>query len=151
VTSGRVLFAAVAVFVVAVDRLTKHAVETGIPINTEVAAVDHVLWFQHVENSCAAFSTCLASNGVFLVISIVVAAAIVIYAWTHAGGLGVNAVLGLILGGTLGNGYDRLFHGQVTDFIALHWWPTFNVADSAIVVGVLLLATSYLFRPRAAT
>jgi signal peptidase II len=57
-------------------------------------------------------------------------------------------MLGLVLGGTLGNGYDRLVHGTVTDFIALHWWPVFNVADSAISVGVAGLLAVYLLRQR---
>ena len=145
------LFAAVALAVVLLDRLTKQLVETVIPLNTEVTAIDHVLWIQHLENSCAAFSACLASNGVFLIISILVAFALIAYEWTRTGTGPIDTVLGLILGGTLGNGYDRLFHGTVTDFIALHWWPTFNVADSAIVCGVVLLAAGYVFRRRPGT
>jgi signal peptidase II len=53
----------------------------------------------------------------------------------------VAAALGLVLGGALGNLADRVFrghHGAVVDFIALHFWPTFNVADSCITVGVIL-------------
>ena len=60
---------------------------------------------------------------------------------------GRAAVLGLIIGGALGNLSDRLFrddHGAVVDFVALHWWPTFNVADASIVVGCVLLALSLL-------
>ena len=55
-------------------------------------------------------------------------------------------LLGLILGGTLGNGYDRVVHGTVTDFINFHFWPVFNVADSAISIGVLLMIAGYLLR-----
>jgi signal peptidase II len=53
----------------------------------------------------------------------------------------VAAALGLVLGGALGNLADRVFrghHGAVVDFIALHFWPTFNVADACITVGVIL-------------
>ena len=46
---------------------------------------------------------------------------------------------GLIAGGALGNAVDRIFFGAVTDFVNLHWWPAFNVADSALTIGVLLL------------
>jgi signal peptidase II len=63
-------------------------------------------------------------------------------------GTGAGVLLGLILGGTAGNGYDRLLHGTVTDFIALHFWPVFNVADSAITVGVVLLLLGYVLRQR---
>jgi signal peptidase II len=70
---------------------------------------------------------------------------------THQDELPVNAVLGLVLGGTTGNLFDRVTYGTVTDFIATHWWPVFNVADSAVSVGVILLVLGYLVRkPRTA-
>jgi len=53
-------------------------------------------------------------------------------------------VLGLILGGIIGNLIDRLRFGGVTDFISIGWWPAFNIADSAVVVGVILFAYSLL-------
>jgi signal peptidase II len=52
--------------------------------------------------------------------------------------------LGLILGGTIGNLIDRLRFGGVTDFIGIGWWPAFNIADSAIVVGAIIFAYSLL-------
>ena len=58
------------------------------------------------------------------------------------------ASLGLIMGGTVGNGFDRIVHGTVTDFINFHFWPVFNVADSAICIGVAGLAYTVLFPPR---
>lgn len=57
-------------------------------------------------------------------------------------------VLGLILGGTVGNLIDRLARGYVTDFIDVGPWPTFNVADSSMVCGVILLALFILFSKR---
>jgi signal peptidase II len=56
--------------------------------------------------------------------------------------------LGLILGGIAGNLIDRLRFGGVTDFISVGWWPAFNVADSSIVVGAILVACSLLFLDR---
>jgi signal peptidase II len=55
-----------------------------------------------------------------------------------------GVVLGLILGGTIGNGFDRIVYGFVTDFINVHFWPVFNVADSAISIGVVLLIAGNL-------
>ena len=66
--------------------------------------------------------------------------------WSYLSVTAINAVavaLGLVMGGALGNLSDRVFrshHGAVVDFIALHFWPTFNVADSCVVVGGALLA-----------
>ena len=142
----RLVFAAIAVGVFALDRVTKYLVVSTIPSDTERGPIAGVLWIQHLQNSCAAFSLCGPSQVAFLVISIVVAVAIVVYALQQEGGVWSHAVLGLVLGGVLGNAYDRLLHGSVTDFLALHWWPTFNVADSAISVGVVALAVGYLAR-----
>jgi signal peptidase II len=67
--------------------------------------------------------------------------------------LAVAAALGLVLGGAVGNLADRLVrghHGDVVDFVTFTHWPTFNVADSAITVGVILLAVLLLRRPPAA-
>src|SRR5207248_11352731 len=63
-----------------------------------------------------------------------------------------DAILGLFLARTTANAYDRSMYATVTDFIALHFWPVFNVADSAVSVGVVLIALGYFVRaqPRAA-
>ncbi|TME14895.1 MAG: signal peptidase II [Chloroflexi bacterium] len=144
----RLLFAGIAVGVFAADRVTKSLVVSSIAPGSEVTMVDHLVWIQHVQNACGAFSLCTLSAPIFLLVSAVVAVALIVYEVGHSGPIWMHAVLGLVLGGTLGNGYDRLTQGSVTDFIALHWWPTFNVADSAISVGVVLLAVGYLFRRR---
>ncbi len=62
--------------------------------------------------------------------------------------LGMSA-LGLVLGGTIGNLIDRLCLGYVTDFIDFSFWPAFNVADSAIVIGVIIFACLLLYSVRA--
>ena len=61
-------------------------------------------------------------------------------------GSSTDAALGLIMGGTLGNGYDRVMFGTVTDFINFHFWPVFNVADSGVSIGVVALVAGYLLR-----
>jgi signal peptidase II len=147
-TRGRLVFAAVAVAVFVLDRVSKYLVVTSIPPDTERGPIAGVLWIQHLQNSCAAFSLCGPSQVIFLVVSLVVAVAIVFYELQAEGAGWNHAVLGLVLGGVLGNGYDRLLYGSVTDFLALHWWPTFNVADSAITIGVVALALGYLARRR---
>ncbi len=60
-----------------------------------------------------------------------------------------RSALGLVLGGTIGNLIDRLRFGYVTDFIDFHIWPTFNLADSAITIGVIIVAYSLLRLTRA--
>jgi signal peptidase II len=149
-TPGRLAFGLVAAGVFVLDRVTKGLVNASVPQGTEVNVIPGLVWIANYRNAGAAFGLAPAGSLLFLVASIVVAVALVIYVARNPGHPLTDALLGLILGGTLGNGYDRAFHGSVTDFIALHWWPVFNVADSAISVGVALLLAGYLLRARRA-
>ena len=128
------------------DKVTKNLVDASIPFGTEVPAVGHLVGITNVRNSGAAFGLVPAGAGVFLVASIVVSIALVVYVARTPTSLWGGVVLGLILGGTIGNGFDRLFYGFVTDFINVHFWPVFNVADSAISTGVVLLIAGTVLR-----
>ena len=135
---------AVAVFVL--DRITKELVQAQVPLGTEVPVIDHLVGITNVKNSGAAFGVAPAGAMFFLVASVVVAIGLVVYVVRNPGTTWTDCVLGLILGGTLGNGFSRIVDGTVTDFINFHFWPVFNVADSAISVGVVLLIAGYVLR-----
>ena len=77
---------------------------------------------------------------------LVVAVGLAVYVFRNPGSGLTNGVLGLVMGGTLGNSYERLVNGTVTDFINFHFWPVFNVADSAVSIGVVLLIAGYFIR-----
>jgi signal peptidase II len=145
--TGRVIFVALAAVVFVVDRLTKGLVAANIPLGTEQQVLPF-LWIANTENSGAAFGLGRNATLLFLAASVVIAILLIGYAIRNRLDAFTGLVLGLVLGGTLGNGYDRLFHGQVTDFLNLHWWPVFNVADSAISVGMVLLILGYVIRHR---
>ena len=147
-TVGRSLFFGLALLVFALDRLTKSLVVSSLPLNSEQGPYLGFFWIQHIQNSCAAFSLCGPAQYVFIAISLAVVIALIVYELRLIAAIWVHGLLGLILGGVAGNAFDRLLHGSVTDFFAVHWWPTFNVADSAISVGVALLAVGYFSRPR---
>jgi len=132
--------------VFALDRLTKSLVNANVPFGTEVAVIDHVVGIANVHNSGAAFGFAPAGAAIFLTASVVVSIGLVVYVARHTGDLRTDAILGLILGGTLGNGFDRIAFGTVTDFINFHFWPVFNVADSAISLGVVALLAGYVLR-----
>jgi len=144
------MFVLVTVAVFVADRLTKGLVNAFVPYGTEVNAIPRLVWITNTRNAGAAFGLAPAGSILFLLASVVVAIGLLFYVARNPGHTWADGLLGLILGGTLGNGYDRLFHGSVTDFIALHWWPVFNIADSAISVGVVLLLAGYLLRPKRA-
>jgi signal peptidase II len=141
-----VLFVVVALAVFVLDRITKELVQAQIPLGTEVALIDHLVGITNVKNSGAAFGVAPAGAMFFLIASIVVSIGLVVYVVRNPGTTWTDCVLGLILGGTLGNGFSRIANGTVTDFINFHVWPVFNIADSAISIGVVLLIAGYLLR-----
>ena len=95
-------------------------------------------------NTGAAFGMFKGGGAFFIVVTVLVIAAILYYAWSLRKMNWMVAVsLGLELGGALGNFIDRLRFGRVTDFIDFHFWPIFNFADTAIVIGVIIMG--YLF------
>jgi signal peptidase II len=136
------------VIVFVLDRITKAIVAAQIPFGTEVPVIGHLVGLTNVRNSGAAFGFAPAGATLFLIASLAVSIGLVVYVARNPGTPWNDAVLGLILGGTLGNAFDRVVYGTVTDFINVHFWPVFNVADSAISIGVFLLIAGYLLRPR---
>ncbi|MDP9329647.1 MAG: signal peptidase II [Actinomycetota bacterium] len=134
------------------DRATKIWAEHTLP-GRPLDVIPKVLTFRYTTNSGGAFSFGQSAPWIFATATIVVAVAIVATAFRHDRAL-TSASLGLVLGGALGNLTDRLvrggelFSGRVVDFIDLHWWPVFNLADAAIVVGAIVLAISSMPRSR---
>jgi signal peptidase II len=128
------------------DRVTKSLVASQIAYGAEVPVIEHVVGITNVRNSGAAFGFAPAGAGLFLIASVVVAIGLAVYVVRNPGDRWSFGSLGLIMGGTVGNGFDRIFSGTVTDFINFHFWPVFNVADSAISVGVVLILAGYFLR-----
>jgi signal peptidase II len=139
----------IALAVLLLDRITKWAIAQTIPLEDTINIIPGFFRLTHLENTGAAFSLFADSSSPFrttLLIAFSVAALSVVSVllWKdrrvfHSGTL----ALSLILGGAVGNLWDRIANGKVTDFldfyIGIHHWPPFNVADSAIVVGALML------------
>ena len=145
-TTGRILFVLIALAVFVLDRVTKSLVAAQVPYGTEYAVIDHLVGITNVRNSGAAFGFAPAGTIVFTLASVVVSIGLVVYVVRNPGNTWTEAVLGLILGGTLGNGFDRIVFRTVTDFVNVHFWPVFNVADSAVSIGVVALIAGYLLR-----
>ncbi len=134
----------VAAIVFALDQLTKTLVIRYIPLYQSwepIPGLGRLLLFSHTINSGAAFGIFSNGGNIFMVIALLVAAAIIYYVAQspHMPWL-MRLSLGLQLGGALGNMWDRVRHGAVTDFVDIGFWAIFNIADASIVIGVLLLA-----------
>jgi signal peptidase II len=131
----------IGLLVLLLDQVTKALVVAHIPFGTSIPVVGDLLILWHVRNSGAAFSLFQGGTVLFMVVTVVALGMIVYFHRAFAGrSLWLQALLGLILGGTLGNLVDRVRQGYVTDFVSFGFgstrFPTFNVADSSIVVGI---------------
>ncbi|MBI2852820.1 MAG: signal peptidase II [Chloroflexi bacterium] len=148
-----VVFLLTAILVVATDQLSKSWVRSFAEGQTVFrAGIFHIV---HSRNSGAAFGMFQDYSVILTVVAILAIFAILalgLFFWRRWGVLGGEVgkiALGLILGGTAGNLTDRLLFGSVTDFIDLRFWPSFNVADSAITIGVILFIFSLAFLGKA--
>ena len=122
------------------DRLTKIIILNYLSQSHSIALVQNIFHFTLVLNKAAAFGLFGHNRIIFAAVAIVAIAAIVIYIFRRKGANSILAsALGLILGGAAGNLFDRIRFGCVIDFIDLRVWPVFNIADSCITIGALIL------------
>lgn len=148
---------AVAILVIAVDQLTKIVVQRAF-VYGDVKPVTGFFNLVLTYNKGAAFSFLASASGWqahFLTIVGVVASLFILYLLARHGNQRLfSLALAMILGGAIGNVIDRIAYGHVIDFLDFHargWhWPAFNVADSSIVGGAMLLVLDELLRVRRA-
>jgi len=148
-----------ALLVVLLDRWTKHLAATRIALYAHIQIIPGFFRLTHTENTGAAFSLFADSPSHWktgLLIAFSVIAMIVVFAllWKQQRPLTMTGIaLSLILGGAVGNLWDRVASGRVVDFLLFYvkqyQWPVFNLADSAIVVGAALLVIEILFHKTA--
>jgi signal peptidase II len=153
--SARILYLLIAVIVVLLDRWTKHMVATHIRLYSHIQVIPGFFRITHTENTGAAFSLFADSPSpwktwLLIAFSAVALIVVVTLLWkNHHRHVATGIGLSLIMGGALGNLWDRLARGRVVDFLLVYvkqyQWPVFNLADSAIVVGAGLLVLEILF------
>lgn len=136
---------AIAVSVTVVDQLSKWYVWTHFELRESRPALSTLLSWTYLHNTGGAFSVLDGARWFFLTAGIVISLLLMRALPKMAQGHPVPALAyALILGGAVGNLIDRGLYGYVVDFIDFHWWPVFNLADSAITVGITMLALSIL-------
>jgi signal peptidase II len=144
--------------VVFLDRATKALIESRTPEGWRHEVIHNFIYLVHSSNPGIAFSMFADSHSPWLRIlliggSLVIIAAIVwLLVASRSGGVMAAAGLALLLGGATGNLTDRLLHGAVTDFFEVwfgsYHYPAFNVADTAITIGAILVLLDVLFPRR---
>ena len=149
------LWLGIALGVILVDRLTKTLISGTFELN-DSRTITSFFNLVRAHNTGAAFSFLAGANGwqrwFFIGLGAVAAVFIVWLLARHGGQRMFGWALSLILGGAVGNVIDRVLHGYVVDFLQFHWgsayFPSFNVADSAITIGAVLLILDELLRVR---
>jgi len=139
--------------VLVLDQVTKYIVESRIRLHDIVTVIPGFFNLTHVRNKGAAFGMLSGlpeswRSAFFILITVIAVAAIVVLIMKTHERLSLYA-FSLIAGGAVGNAIDRIRYGEVVDFIQWYvksyYWPSFNIADSAISIGVALLAVEMLF------
>ena len=135
-----------ALAVVGFDQLTKYLIRANMTLDGPSIPEEGFIRLTYTTNTGGAFGL-LANQTFLLILAVFIAIAIVILylRYLPADSMVLNVGLGLDLGGAIGNLIDRLRFGEVTDFIDVGAWPVFNIADSAITVGTVLIAYYLLF------
>jgi signal peptidase II len=147
---GRLAWLWLSLLVLVIDQASKYYFENTLSLYQQIIVIPDYFSWTLAYNTGAAFSFLADSSGwqrwLFALIAIVVSSVLVV--WLKRLGRDetwLAVALSLVLGGALGNLYDRIVLGHVIDFIFVHWqneyrFPAFNVADSAITVGAIMLA-----------
>jgi signal peptidase II len=148
----------IATLVVLIDRMTKWIIAEKITLHDSVDVIPGLFRLTHVQNKGAAFGLFSESPsefkvGMLILFSVAALAVVSALLWKNGNAMNATAVaLSLVFGGALGNLWDRVAAGRVIDFLDFylgsHHWPAFNVADSAIVVGALLLLSEIFLAPQ---
>jgi len=143
--------------IVIVDQITKAIVDRTMPLHHSIPIIDGLFNLTYVRNTGAAFGILAGSHEVFrrpflIGVSIVaIGFILVMLRRLREDGTGLAVALAFILGGAIGNLIDRIFYGEVIDFLDVYWssyhWPAFNVADSFITIGVTI-TLFYLVRAK---
>ncbi|TAN21739.1 MAG: signal peptidase II [Actinomycetota bacterium] len=139
VRSPRIVVAFVAICVIIIDQITKSLAESNLA--SHAVKLVGPLSLQLVYNSGVAFSIGAGNTLLVTIVELLIIIGIILYV-RRIKTAGIAVGFGLVIGGALGNIADRLFRhngGSVIDFIHTGFWPTFNLADSAVVIGIVVI------------
>jgi len=152
---ARTVYLFIALIVVLLDRCTKRIVARRIPLYQHIQIIPGFFRLTHTENTGAAFSlfadsTAPWKTALLIGFSVIALLVVSILLWKNNHAHVITGIaLSLIMGGALGNLWDRISSGRVVDFLLFYvkryQWPVFNLADSAIVVGAGLLVLEIIF------
>lgn len=138
------LYYIIALVIIAVDQLSKWVIIKTMEVGEQITVIENFFYFTSHRNSGAAWGILQDQMTFFYIVTVIVIIGVVYYMQKYAKDSKLLAIsLSLILGGAIGNFIDRLFRKEVVDFFDFNLigydYPIFNIADSALVVGVILV------------
>ncbi len=145
--NNRLALIVCSLIIILLDQVTKYIVLNRIPYGESFILIPNILEITLVKNTGAAFSLFSNSTALLTFISLIVSAALIIILWKYTPRSKFNSIaLSFLLGGSLGNGMDRLFKGFVLDIFQLmpFNFPIFNIADIAINIAVVFMMLDFI-------
>ncbi len=130
------LFFTIFSLVVAMDQITKAIIRKTLEIGSSKIVIPNIFSLTHLRNTGVAFGLFKGSNTLFIIISFLV---LIFFLFVYFKNGLFEVQIAIICAGIVGNLIDRIFFGSVIDFFNFHIWPVFNIADSAISIGIILL------------
>lgn len=136
--------------IVLIDQVSKYLTQAYVDLGQQIEWIPGLLSVTHIHNTGAAWSILEGQMWFFYIITVIVAVMIIYYMQQMKDEPLLKTGLAFILGGALGNFIDRLMHQYVIDMIQLDFidFPIFNLADTALTIGVILLFIQYIFLDR---
>lgn len=143
------LFILIALLIPLADQVSKWIIVSRLSLHESIPILPGLLWITRIHNSGIAFGFFPGLPRVFMAVT-VLSMLVVLYFYLTIQPRTLLTTLGcaFILGGAAGNLIDRIHYGHVVDFINFSFWPAFNLADSAVSIGVALLLASFLFEKK---
>lgn len=139
-------FLLVIAVVLAADQLSKYLIRANFVLGESLPVIDSFFHLTYVENPGAAFGFLANKTVFFVILTIIIVTALIVTSVKMKDKHSLSYyALALVVGGALGNFWDRLSKGTVTDMFDFRIWPVFNIADMALVVGLLYIAYRLLF------
>lgn len=133
----------IALVIVLLDQILKNSIRSAFELGESLPIINNILHITYVQNTGVAFGLFKGVNFLFIIVALI-AIGVILYCYKKYNKIITKNTLlilstSFLLGGAIGNLLDRIFLGFVVDFIDFRIWPAFNIADSALTIGVILL------------
>lgn len=145
---GNIIWIIIIVLIVAIDQVSKYMIIKNVSYNKMIPVINNFFYITYHENKGAAWG--IMQNKIYIFIPLtIILSVVMVYILFRTESKMLKLALSFIIGGAIGNLIDRISKGSVADFLDFHFgsynFPTFNIADSFIVIGTIILAIFILF------